>query len=103
MDRDDRLALVPFDDAIAGQLLAHIDPDIREDHWHIVMSDGSDLSMGPGGIALLVELRPTRWIGRVLRLARADRPVGWGVVALDRLRPRLGRFVKDAPGPYRFP
>ena len=104
MDTRDRLAYVPLDHDLAAQLLAHVPEDHRADHWHLVTPDGRDLVGGVAGIALFEELRPPlRWLGRGLRALRLAWAARIGDEVLARLRPRLGRFVRDEPGPMRYP
>lgn len=78
-------------------------PEARTDDRHLVMPSGDDLIGGPAGIALLIELKPTRWLGRLARTLRAGPIVSLTSDVLKRLRPRLGRLVIDAPGPVRYP
>lgn len=77
---------------------------MRDECWWLVRRDGTAVAGDAGGgIGLLLELRLTRPLGRVLRAIRAGR----GIDALDkrvaRQRGRLGRVVPDGPAPRRFP
>jgi hypothetical protein len=56
-----------------------------------------------GGALLLLELRLTRPLGRVVRALRASRLIDAADVLLARNRARLGRLVPDRPGPRRYP
>jgi hypothetical protein len=76
--------------------------ELREASWWLVRADGTPIAGDEGGgLALFAELRLTRRLGRALR------PLTPGVDALDRLvarnRDRLARFVRDGPGPRRYP
>jgi hypothetical protein len=52
---------------------------------------------------VLVELRLTRPVGRLLRALRAGPLVDAADKALARYRSRLGRLVPEGPAPRRFP
>jgi len=52
--------------------MSGIDPDARENDWHLVMPGGDHLTPDPAAIAFLVEIRPTRWIGRLLGWLRSQ-------------------------------
>ena len=58
---------------------------------------------GGGGVALLVYLRSTRPIGKLLRVVHGS-PL---IDAVDRLvarhRGRLGKLVPEGPAPHTFP
>jgi len=58
---------------------------------------------GGGGVVLLVYLRSTRRIGKLLRAMHGS-PL---IDAVDRLfarhRGRLGKLVPEGPAPHRFP
>jgi hypothetical protein len=98
------LAFLPLADAAAAPLLADVPEHERHDCWWLVLRDGT-LVPGDagGGVALVAELRPTRWLGRLLQKLGAERAVD----ALDKLishhRGRLGRLVRDGPAPRRYP
>ncbi len=75
----------------------------RKDHWHLVTPDGEDIVGGLAGVTLLEQLGRTRRLGRALRHLRLH-PVVYGLDwASGKLRPHLGRFVDDGPGPERYP
>jgi hypothetical protein len=96
--------LLPLADDEAARLLHAIPEEARGECWWLVLRDGTPLPGDRGGgVPLLIELRLTRWLGRLLRVLHAT-PL---VDALDRLvarhRGRLGRFVPDGPAPRRYP
>ena len=92
-----------LDSPEAEMLLAHLPADERDDHWHLVLPDGTDLTTGEAGCVLLETLRPTRYLGRFLRRLRLQGVVALIDWVLDKARGRLGRLVAAAPGPRRYP
>ncbi len=71
--------------------------------WQFILPDGRRLMYGRAGVALLELLPATRPLGKIARVLHLYWLVG-GINKLFRwLRPHLGRFVKDAPGPHRWP
>jgi hypothetical protein len=96
--------LLPLADREAHVLLASIPEEARDECWWLVLRDGTPIpGDGGGGVALFLEVRLTRPVGRLLRALWAA-PL---VDALDKLvarqRGRLGRFVPDGPAPRRYP
>ncbi len=91
--RDERAALA----------VEAVPEDVRFTTFHLIGRDGAGFSGGAAVIATLSAIGWTSWLGRLLE-RRPLRPV---VGALYRLlaasRGFLGRFVKDAPGPVRWP
>jgi hypothetical protein len=78
--------------------------EARDECWWLVLRNGTPVpGDAGGGVALLVEVRLTRPLGRVFRAVRASALID----ALDKLasrhRSRLGRFVPDGPSPRRYP
>lgn len=102
-DLDERLALMPIESRVGEELLKDESFVVRENHWHLVTTDGVDVVGGPAGVMLLEELRPTRYVGRALRLLRLSPVVGAGDWALARMRPHLVRFVNSGHAPKRYP
>jgi predicted DCC family thiol-disulfide oxidoreductase YuxK len=81
LDRGERLAFLPLDDPRADALLETVPADERLASWRLVRRDGS--------------VRGHAWLrGRLPDAA-------YGLIA--RNRRRLGRFVPDRAGPYRYP
>jgi hypothetical protein len=56
-----------------------------------------------GGVALFLELRRTRTLGRLLRGAGASGLLDAGDRLVARHRGRLGRLVPDGHAPRRYP
>jgi hypothetical protein len=85
-------------------LLADVPPERRDDCWWLVLQDGT-LVPGDegGGIALLLEVRLSRPLGRFLRVIRAERLIDDLDKLASRHRGRLGRLVPDGPAPHCYP
>lgn len=83
-------------------LLAATPEAERCDHWHFVTPDGEDMVGGLAAIALLEQLGRTWYLARSARFLRLTPLVHAGDWILEKLRPRLGRFVADQPGPIRY-
>jgi hypothetical protein len=91
-------------DHAANQLLATIPEDARSHCWWLVRPGGTPIPGDRGGgVALLVEMRLTRRIGRALEVLRASPLLDAGDRLLAGRRARLGRFVPDGPAPRRYP
>ena len=103
MDRDEHLALVSFGDPIVRELLPGVSYKVIKRHRHLVTPDGRDLIEGDAGIALLELIKWTRWIGRALRVLRAERLVTWIDRVIARYRKRMRKMVNDGPRPHRYP
>jgi hypothetical protein len=85
-------------------LLATVPEDARAECWWLVLRDGTPVAGDAGGaLALLAELRLTRWLGRVLQALRLSPLVDAADKLLARHRTRLGRYVPDGPAPRRYP
>jgi hypothetical protein len=93
-----------LDDVEAARLLAAVAPEQRGECWWLVLRDGTPVPGDRGGgVALLLEVRSTRPLGRFLRATSAS-----GLLdAIDRLvarhRAPLGRLVFDGEAPRRYP
>jgi len=96
--------LVPLDDEIASRLLADVPAEQRGECWWLVLRDGTPVPGNHGGgVALFLELRRTRSLGRLLRGARASGVVDAADRLVSRYRGRLGRLVPDGEAPRRYP
>ncbi|MFN2526186.1 MAG: hypothetical protein ABR505_07975 [Actinomycetota bacterium] len=71
--------------------------------WQFILPDGTRLMFGRASVALLEHLPTTRPLGKIIRTLH----LYWLVGAINKvfswLRPHLGRFVADSPGPHRWP
>ena len=87
----------------AAPFLAQLPEEERFETWHLVERDGTLVSGGAGGIAVLGHLRLTRPLARLFRSLRMTGPLDGLYARVSRSRARLGRFVPNKPGPRRFP
>ena len=103
MDREDRLAILPFDDPEAARFVVFLTEDQVRYSWQLIEPDGTRLTKGPAAVRLMQHLKPTRWIGKVCRA----QPLTWLVGKIDHLicisRPTLSHIVPRGPGPRRWP
>ena len=97
LDREQRLAVIPFADPDAERLLERIPEREWTTSWQLLLADGRRASRGRGVADLLHELGRAPRLARVLGALPLD-PV-YAVVA--RHRRHLGRFVPDGPAPRR--
>lgn len=90
-------------DERAARALEAVPEDVRFTTFHLVDPDGNGFSGGAAVVATLRSIRSTSSLGRLL----GHRPLRMLVDAfyafLVRSKGVLGRFVKDAPGPVRWP
>ena len=103
LDKSESLALLPFDDADAVQLMDPIPEVKREASWHLVHPDGTYLSAGPATVELMLYLPAFRWLGHLLKTLHLTWLVGLLYRGVSRSRAQLSRFFSGAPGPRRFP
>jgi hypothetical protein len=96
--------LLPLADAEVARLLASVPEDVRNESSWLVQRDDAPVRLGAGGaVRLLVEIRLTRRLGRVLETLGASQPLDALVRLVSRHRALLGRFVPDGPAPRRYP
>ena len=88
---------------MCAELLPGTTEDERGESWHLVTVEGRDLVGGAGLIAIAERLKPTRRLGKLLRVLRLGGLLGLIDGVLKRIRPQLGKLIPDRPGPYRFP
>lgn len=103
LDRHERFALLPFDDADAALFLAPYPEDEREESWHMFTPSGDHLMKGEATLALMAELGGLRWLARALRSLRLNWLVAGFYWAISRSRGKLSRFMSGEPGPRCFP
>ena len=104
MDTGGELALLPLNHEEAGNLLASVPEEERTDCWWLVLHDGVPVRGDHGGaVLLLMALRFTRPVGRILNLLHLSAVFDALDQVLSRLRGHLGRFVPDGQAPRRFP
>ncbi len=103
LDRNEQLALLPFEDADAAPYLEPFPEEVREESWHLFKPDGEHLTKGPAGVALFESMDRTRGLARVIRALRLTWLVGVLYWVVSKLRPQMSRFMSGRPGPRRFP
>jgi len=102
LDRREALALLPLQDPSAAPLLAALPAEERIASWRLATPDGRLVGHGAALPELLLAMRRTRLLGRVL--ARVpDRALDRAYALVARSRGLLGRLVPDGPAPRRFP
>jgi predicted DCC family thiol-disulfide oxidoreductase YuxK len=98
LDRDQRLAVLPFGDPEAESLLERIPEDERAASWQLVLADGRRATKGRGVVDLLGELQKAPRLARALAALPLD--LLYTVVAHHRRY--LGRLVPNGPAPRRL-
>ena len=103
MDKDGRLAILPFDAPEAARFVVFLTEEQVKHTWQLIECGGTRLTKGPAAVRLMELLKPTRWLGRLCRAARLT----WLVGAVDHLisvsRPKLSHVVPKGEGPRRWP
>ena len=97
------LAFLSIWDDEAKPFLDAIPEDERLTGWHLVTTNGTRLSGGPGMVRLLLELRRTRWMGHICRSLGLTGVLGRVDAFIAQRKGRLGRHVPDGEAPRRFP
>jgi len=97
LDRDRRLALLPFDDVDAASLLEQLPNGEGTASWQLFLPDGRRVSHGCGVVDLLREIDRAPHVASALQSLPLDRL--YAIVA--RYRRQLGRLVPDGPAPRR--
>lgn len=90
-------------DEKAAMFVALVPDRERFKSFHIIEPEGATYSRGVAVIATLSALRYTRWIGRLAAILRLGLVMDVLYAIVARSRGFLGRFVRDAPGPVRWP
>jgi hypothetical protein len=103
MDREENLAILPFDDPNAARFVVFLTEEQLKHSWQLIECDGTRLTKGAAAVRLMELLKPTRWLGKLCRARPLTRLVG----AIDHLisinRPKLSHLVPKGPGPRRWP
>lgn len=103
LDRHDRLAFLPFDDADAQPFLDKMPEAERESSWHLLRPDESWASGGAATVELLGYLNGFRTLGRMISFGHLTWIVSLLYRAVSSLRPQLSRLCSGSPGPRVFP
>lgn len=91
------------DERAATAVESAIPADVRFTTFHVIRPDGEGFSGGAAVVETLSAIAWTSGLGRVLG-SRPLRPlVDVFYRALVKSKGFLGRFVRDAPGPERWP
>lgn len=103
VDTEESLAFLSIWDDEANWVVDTIPEHDRLSGWHLVLTDGTRCSGGPGAVRLLEELRWTRWLGASCRVLGLTGLLGRLDALIARKKGRLGRRVPDGEAPRRFP
>lgn len=90
-------------DERAARAVESVPPDIRFTTFHVIDPSGEGFSGGAAVVRTLSSIRATSWIGRFLARKPLRLLVDAFYAALVRSKGALGKMVKDAPGPIRWP
>ncbi|MDQ3953673.1 MAG: hypothetical protein M3279_12050 [Actinomycetota bacterium] len=90
-------------DERAAPAVEAIPPDVRFTTFHLIRPDGAGFSGGAAVVETLSAISSTARLGRTLglRVLRALVDVAYRGLAAS--KGIVGRFVRDAPGPVRWP
>ena len=103
MDGRERLAFLPLQDERALPAAQAVPEDVRFTTFHLVTTTGAGLHGGAAVVETLAAVDRTARIGRVLRRQPLRKVVDAFYAFLARSKGFWGRFVRDAPGPVRWP
>ena len=103
MDKEENLAILPFDDPNAAQFVVFLTEDQVRYSWQLIECDGTRLTKGRAAVRLMEYLKPTRWLGRACRPRPLTALVGWIDHLISISRPKLSHLVPKGPGPRRWP
>lgn len=103
MDKDEALAILPFDDPNAARFVVFLTEEQLKYSWQLIECGGARFTKGPAAVRLMQLLKPLRWLGRLCR----PKPLTWLVGVIDNAislsRPQLSKVVPKGPGPRRWP
>lgn len=103
LDGAGRIAFLPMHDDLAEPFVQLVPEAERFKSFHVIEPDGTAHSRGAAVIAMLFALRVTSLLGRVLKLLHLSILMDLIYLGVAGSRTFLGRFVRDAPGPIRWP
>lgn len=87
----------------AARAVEAIPEDVRFTTFHVIGRDGEGYWGGGAVRATLASMRGLSWLGPVLRIMPLRLLVDLLYAGLVKSKGVLGRFVRDAPGPERWP
>jgi hypothetical protein len=90
------------DERAAAAVLA-VPEDVRFTTFHLIGTDGRGYSGGAAVIQTLTAVRATSWLGRLLARGPFPFAVKWFYALLVKSKGVIGKAVRDAPGPERWP
>lgn len=103
LDGAGRFSFLPMLDERAEPFARLVPEADRFKSFHIIEPSGRTYSRGAAVIMMLSTLPATRWVGTLARVLHLGWLMNLGYAAVARSRGFLGRAVKDAPGPVRWP
>lgn len=90
-------------DERAARAVEAVPEEVRFTTFHVIGRDGTGYWGGAAVRATLASMRGLSWLGRLLALPPLRILVDLFYAGLVRSKGVLGRFVRDAPGPERWP
>ncbi len=90
-------------DERAAPAVEAVPEDVRFKTFHLIDSDGTGYAGGAAVIRTLASVRRTSWLARLLAIKPFPLAVNAFYALLSKSRGTLGKLVKDAPGPERWP
>jgi predicted DCC family thiol-disulfide oxidoreductase YuxK len=103
LDRGKNIAFLPMHDERAAPYVTWVPVSERFKSFHVIERSGDAHSRGAAVIATLTLIRSTAWLGRLLRAVKARRIVDLVYAMVAAGRGWIGMYVRDAPGPVRWP
>ena len=103
LDGRQHFSFLPMFDDRAAPFVGLVPEADRFKSFHVIHPDGRTYSRGAGLVVTLSTLTYTRWIGRFAATLRLTPVLAFFYALVARSRGFLGRFVRDAPGPVRWP
>lgn len=90
-------------DERAARAVESIPEDVRFTTFHLIDRDGTGFWGGAAVCRTFASMRGLSWLGRLLARWPLRLVVDAAYAGLVKSKGVLGRFVKDAPGPERWP